>query len=200
MKINKLLPDIYEIEDFVSEDEQFYVINQIESLDQKYWEPLNKEHYEFDFWYGKVLDPMGQGLDNFVYDGIYKRCRGIFDSVLDLTGINVARYTKYDALGEHRDYWKYDEDYHIRYGLVIYWNDDYEGGEIQYRELGLTHKPKARSLLIHGGNILHGTLPVKSDNFRYVSTLFVKGSKDKPAVLSKELFDGIEESDGTIYR
>jgi hypothetical protein len=30
--------------------------------------------------------------------------------------------------------------------------------------------------------------------------MFVKGSKDKPAVLSKELFDGIEESDGTIYR
>lgn len=200
MKINKLLPDIYEIEDFLSIEEQSSVLQQLESLDEKYWNPINKEQYEFDWWYGKVLDPMSSNLNSNIYENIYRKCLGIFESVLEITGINVARYTKDDVLGEHRDYWKYEEDYHIRYGLVIYYNDDYEGGEIEYPELGLIHKPKARSMLIHGGNILHGTLAVKSNNFRYVSTMFVKGSKDNPAILKRELFDGIEESDGTIYR
>lgn len=199
MKINKILPDIYEIEDFISIEEQSAILNQINSLENKYWDPVNKDEYDFNFWYGKVLDPMSSGLDTGIYSKIYKRCLSIFDSLLEITGINIARYTKDDSLGLHRDYWKYEEDYHIRYGLVIYYNDDYEGGEIEYPELNLVHKPKARSMIIHGGNILHGTLPVKSNNFRYVSTMFVKGSKDKPTVLSKELFDGIEESDGTTY-
>lgn len=201
MKINKLLPDIYEIEDFITIEEQDYILNQLNNLEKKYWSALDrKNEYEFDFWYGKVLDPMDHNLNNKMYNGIYYRCMNLFESALQITGINVARYTKNDSLGEHRDYWKYEENYHIRYGLVIYYNDDYDGGEIQYPELNLIHKPKARSMLIHGGNILHGTLPVQSDNFRYVSTMFVKGSKDKPAVLKKELFEGIEESDGTIYR
>lgn len=200
MKINKLLPEIYEIEDFITIEEQSKILNQIDSLDGTLWDPINKDEYEFNFWYGKVLDPMSRLVDNSIYNEIYKRCFNVFERVLEITGINIARYTKDDSLGLHRDYWKYEEDYHIRYGLVIYYNDDYEGGEIQYPELNLVHKPKARSMIIHGGNILHGTLPVKSNNFRYVSTMFVKGSKDKPAILNKELFNGIEESDGTIYR
>lgn len=199
MKINKILPDIYEIEDFITVEEQSKILSQINGLDGTFWDPINKDEYEFNFWYGKVLDPMSRLLDNSIYNKIYKRCFNIFDSVLEITGINIARYTKDDSLGLHRDYWKYEEDYHIRYGLVIYYNDDYEGGEIEYPELNLVHKPKARSMIIHGGNILHGTLPVKSNNFRYVSTMFVKGSKDKPTVLNKELFNGIEESDGTTY-
>jgi hypothetical protein len=199
MKINKILPDIYEIENFITIEEQSKILNQIDSLEGTLWDPINKDEYEFNFWYGKVLDPMSRLLDNSVYNEIYKRCLSIFDSVLEITGINIARYTKDDSLGLHRDYWKYEEDYHIRYGLVIYYNDDYEGGEIEYPELNLVHKPKARSMIIHGGNILHGTLPVKSNNFRYVSTMFVKGSKDKPTILNKELFNGIEESDGTTY-
>lgn len=200
MNINKLLPDIYEVENFITEKEQSLILDQIKLLDESYWYAMDKNAYEFNFWDGKIIDPMAHELNDNLYDGINVKCKKIFDSFLEITGINIARYTKDDFLGTHRDYWKYDEDYHIRYGLVIYYNDDYEGGEIEYPELNLIHKPKARSMLIHGGNILHGTLPVKSNNYRYISTMFVKGSKDKPAVLSKELFDGIEESDGTIYR
>ena len=53
---------------------------------------------------------------------------------------------------------------------------------------------------MHGGNILHKNLPVLDDMPRYFSTTFVRGSKDNPVLLNKELFSEIEEHDGSTYR
>lgn len=61
------------------------------------------------------------------------------------------------------------------HGLVLYINDDYEGGEIYYPNLQLAIKPKAGSLVIHPGNstYLHGVSPVTA-GIRYVTTAFSK--------------------------
>jgi hypothetical protein len=85
------------------------------------------------------------------------------------------------------------------YGICLYYNDEYAGGELEYSELGIIHKPKARSLVLHGGNILHKSLSVLDDLPRYFSTTFVRGSKDSPVLLNKELFSEIEEHDGSTY-
>jgi len=99
----------------------------------------------------------------------------------------------------HKDYWNKEIDYYIRYGIVIYYNDDYLGGEIHYPSLEISHKPKARSLVMHGGNIPHGTKKVTSDDYRYFSTSFVRGTVDKPVILNQELFGDVEQSDGSNY-
>ena len=99
----------------------------------------------------------------------------------------------------HRDYWLRDLDYYVRYGVVIYYNDDYEGGEIEYAELGIVHKPKARSLILHGGNILHGPKKVIGDKARYFSTAFVRASVETPVVLNPEIFGEVELHDGSNY-
>jgi hypothetical protein len=67
------------------------------------------------------------------------------------------------------------------HGLVLYLNDDYEGGELYYPNLEITIKPEAGSLVIHPGNedYLHGVSPVTS-GLRYVTTAF---SKDPLIVL-----------------
>jgi hypothetical protein len=52
---------------------------------------------------------------------------------------------------------------------------------------------------MHGGNITHESLPVTSDDLRYFSTAFVRGSKESPVVLNKQLFSEIEEHDGSRY-
>jgi hypothetical protein len=54
------------------------------------------------------------------------------------------------------------------YGLVVYINDDYEGGEIFYTKQGIVYKPKSGDLVVHSAedHCEHGVHPVKT-NIRY---------------------------------
>lgn len=53
-----------------------------------------------------------------------------------------------------------------RYGFVIYFNDNYQGGELHYLEDDVVYKPKAGDLVIHDARKVHGVFKVK-DGFRY---------------------------------
>jgi hypothetical protein len=195
MKINKISPDIYEIEDFVSIDEQKEILDFCKNLEEDQWWIAFSEEYKKEFFYGKQYN----GEKPLVFKTIDQRVNEIFESLLYFGSISLQRYKKGDQIQVHKDYWLHDLDYHIRYGICIYFNNDYEGGELYYPELGITHKPKARSLVMHGGNITHENLPVTSDDLRYFSTAFVRGSEESPVILNKELFGAIEEHDGSRY-
>ena len=129
-----------------------------------------------------------------MFSNIYKRVCSLFTGNLEITGINLQRYMLNDALGEHRD----DHEGHrlngeqVFYGVVIYYNDDYKGGELKYPDLKITHKPIAGSLLLHAGEILHGTLPVQDNVTRYISTMFVKHKLNEVVSLSKDVFGEID--------
>ena len=53
MKVNLLSPDIYEIEDFVSIQEQEEVLNYCKTLDEAEWWKSYDEEYEKGFFFGK---------------------------------------------------------------------------------------------------------------------------------------------------
>jgi hypothetical protein len=61
------------------------------------------------------------------------------------------------------------------HGMVLYLNDDYEGGQIYYPNLEIAIKPEAGSLVMHPGTeeYLHGVATVTS-GIRYVGTAFSK--------------------------
>lgn len=195
MKVNKLSPDIYEIEEFVSLEEQAEVLRYCANLDESEWWKADYPGHEDTFFFGKQkLGELPQ-----IFKDITTNVQNIFDDVFYFDPISLQRHPGGNFMQAHRDYWKKDEDYYIRFGIVIYYNDDYIGGEIEYPDLGIVHKPKARSLILHGGNILHGTTEVTSDGYRYFSTSFVRGTLDQPVVLNQKLFGDIEESDGSVY-
>jgi len=196
MKVNKISPDIYEVEDFVSIDEQKEILDFCKNLEEDQWWISLSEEYKKEFFYGKQYN----GDKPLVFRKIERRMNSLFTSMLNPESVALQRYKKGEQIQVHKDYWLYDLDYHIRYGICIYFNDDYEGGELFYKDLGITHKPKARSLVMHGGNITHESLAVTSDDLRYFSTAFVKGSKENPVVLNAELFSEIEEHDGSEYK
>lgn len=50
----------------------------------------------------------------------------------------------------------------IFWGLVIYPNDDYEGGEIVYPQYNFKYKPEAGSMIMHEGYTRHGVKKVVS--------------------------------------
>lgn len=198
MKPYRLAPDVYVLEDFVTEDQYSRVLDYISSLTESSWY-IDTNLDQSNFFYGKqhpkklppVFEEIMQNLNNVVYSN-YE------DQYQHETFLVLQRHRGGHSMPEHRDNFKYSET-PIRYGICIYYNDDYEGGAINYPELNIFHKPKARSLIIHGGNVLHGTTRVLGDNYRYFSTCFIKGTSEYPAYLNPELFRDIEESDGSFY-
>jgi hypothetical protein len=191
-KIAKLSDQVYEIQNFITKDELDQVMQFVKSKDNLDWS--NKD-IQYDFWSDKVLYSSLIN-ENPLFNNIYKRVCSLFSGNLEVTGINLQRYMMNDALGEHTD----DHDGHrlngdqVFYGVVIYYNDEYKGGELRYPDIGITHKPIAGSLLLHGGKILHGTLPVQDDTVRYISTMFVKHKLNEVVSLNRDVFgedDGI---------
>ena len=188
-KIAKLSDQVYEIQNFITKDELDQVMQFAESKDNLDW---SEEGIQYDFWTDKVLNSSLVNKES-IFSDIYKRVCNLFNGNLEVTGINLQRYMLNDALGEHTD----DHEGHrlneeqVFYGVVIYYNDDYKGGELRYPDLGITHKPIAGSLLLHAGEILHGTLPVQDNITRYISTMFAKHKLNEVVSLNKDVFGEI---------
>jgi hypothetical protein len=114
----------------------------------------------------------------------YRDClelQDIWQSIYDRSLQPVKHYANHFRLGELR-YWeamnfvKYGPGQHFQehhdhgysyncvVSLVGYPNDDYEGGEINFRLQGLTIKPTAGDLFIFPSNYMypHRAMPVKS--------------------------------------
>lgn len=189
MKINKLYDDVYEINDFLDKETLDSVYKIIDDVKDKedLWNDANlsNKHSLTDFWYGKNLifeEPT-------IFDKVNDNMKSLLESYSYYPSkIHLSRYKQNDFIREHRDQWIPDLPYYIGYGFCLYYNDDYEGGELEYPELEIVVKPKANSLYIHGGHILHKSLPVLSNDIRYFSTVFIHGTTELPTKLKEELF------------
>lgn len=187
MKINKLHEDVYEINDFLTKEELDEVYSIINNLKEEDWfsEETAKDKDFYDFWNGKNIE----FKEKTVFDTISEKMKGLFESYFYYpSNLLLQRYKISDFIKPHTDQWNPELPYYIGYGLCLYYNDDYEGGELEYPEIGLVVKPAANSLYIHGGNVLHGSTPVKNDKIRYFSTAFVRGTEDQPTRLDRNLF------------
>jgi len=187
MEINKLHEDVYEINNFLSEEEFQEVLNVINGLSEKDWfsEDTTQDKDFANFWYGKNLEFK---TDN-IFKEINKKMESLFESYHYYpSNLLLQRYKIGDFIQPHTDQWNPDLPYYIGYGFCLYYNDDYEGGELEYPELGITVKPKANSLYIHGGHIMHGSKPVLDDKIRYFSTVFIRGTDEEPTKLKGDLF------------
>ena len=79
------------------------------------------------------------------------------------------------SLNPHWDnaYGTLAKDSQMIYGVIFYINDDYTGGEIAYTGKDIVFKPKANTILVHGGEkeFIHGIKKVKSGE-RYTLSSF----------------------------
>lgn len=183
MIANKIAEDVYEICDFITSEEQLEILNLINSFNEEEWFKPN-EHYIGEFWIGKSIF-----IENELIKNINKKIKDLFISSEYIVPIgSINRHRVGENMSPHLDDWIENADSYVRYGIVIYYNDNYEGGEIEYPEILINIKPKQRSLIMHGGKVLHGTLPVLNNSTRYFSTSFIKGSKQNPVVLNKDIF------------
>jgi hypothetical protein len=187
MKITKLHDDVYEIENFLSNEEldQVYKIIGNTTEDEWFDQEVKEKLSIPDFWFGKQL----HFKDKNVFHDINNKMKNLFESYSYYPDkLMLSRYLKGDFIKHHADQWIPDLPYYIGYGFCLYYNDDYEGGELDYPEINITVKPKANALYIHGGHVVHGSLPVLNDQKRYFSTVFIHGTEEKPTRLRGDLF------------
>ena len=96
------------------------------------------------------------------------------DDSLELSGLaTIQRMQPEVELKSHTDQ---HTDPSIRYAAIVYINDDYNDGELFFKNLGLKLRPKPKCLLIFPGNekYEHGVEFVSEGPIRYVLVGFIK--------------------------
>lgn len=197
MKKIYLHPDIFYVENFLTREEMLYL----------YWECISGEwpsQNELDpklrsNWTNKIRilkDEKGIKTITDIRDRIYSLLPEGSDNLLITNSKNLKRYRVGDedkggewAMNPHHDGvqnpWKY--------GVIIYLNDNYEGGELVYTNLGIEIKPKAGSIVMHASNddCTHAVRKMISGT-RYMMTFFAGDPNNEIMKRGMELIDLIE--------
>jgi alkylated DNA repair dioxygenase AlkB len=137
-----------------------------------------------DFVSAKVLDPIWLPLNQAIEH--YASVAGVSVPKYVTKNIDIRVYATGQELGPHTDTNHGGPFTH--HSLVIYLNDDHEGGEIHFPNLDLTIKPKAGTIVAFPATTLHESLPVTSGNkwhspcFWYGDISLVTSGKEWPSL------------------
>lgn len=152
------------IHNFLSDEECNVLIQ--EAITSQKWKPQNENTGIF------IL----KSENHKILIDINKRVSGLFDKELHTQIIRMIHKTNSDSFWEeHSDNAGGEE---IKYGVVLYLNEDFEGGELVYPELDLEIKPKKGMLVYHLGSEKHRVSKVISGD-RYTLTSFIRENKPR---------------------
>lgn len=135
-----------------------------------------------DFVASKVLNPMWLPLQTAVHH--YAATVGAPVPKYITKNIDIRVYATGEELGLHTD--TNHGGPFTNHSLVIYLNDDHEGGEISFPEQGLVIKPQAGTIVAFPATTLHESLPVTKGNkwhspcFWYEEVSLVTSGKEPP--------------------
>lgn len=108
-----------------------------------------------------------------MHKSVYDIVKSCVDDYAAYWGISVVYYeafnfVKYEGEGKHfRIHADHGPAYNTTVSIVVYLNDDYEGGELYFPRLdNLTYKPKKGDIAIFPSNYIyeHASLPMKNGN------------------------------------
>ena len=196
LEFEQVTDELIWVKNYITQDELDEVKQFIGQTTQKDWET----HYMSSIASFCMLKFGRSDVDNLVAEGKFEITRGWADKTIsiqktkvhqtvhvrlssllhkcdqsmELTGLStVQRLPSGTDLKSHVDQ---DTDPSIRYATVIYLNDDYNSGEIFFKNLGVSLRPNPRDLLFFPGNSKyeHGVKPVSDGPTRYVIVGFVK--------------------------
>lgn len=136
--------------------------------------PIKKARDCVDFKYkAENLGPRDEFNGSLIdlHNEIYEKLKFCIDDYARYWGIGIVYYeafnfVKYQGEGKHFTiHADHGPAYNCTVSAVIYINDDYEGGEIQFPRLdNYTHKPKVGDIAVFPSNYIyeHASLPIKS--------------------------------------
>ena len=174
---------IYEIKNFIDKDTIDFLLSKINVKDNEGWHTESLGNNVF-FSYDEDFVSCVNKINNSIVE--------CFKNIYDSTGIqNIRRLKSGEFMNAHfdsgmppkntnpreDDFTEYGAGNYIVFGIVLYLNDEFKGGETFYRDIDLKIKPTVGSLIIHKSNILHEVLEIK-DGERYSISSFIKGNED----------------------
>lgn len=187
-------PEVFLIEDFLSDKEIKMVTDVISAASEEDWtthylqgvKDLAERKYgrtDIDnlleeglieittHWVDKNLGLPGE-ISELITARIQKILRFRDDIVFEGIG-TIQRQYEGEPLVEHVDN---HSDPGIEYAVIMYINDDYADGQLFFGRLGIEIVPKAKSLIIFpsGEDYLHGVKPPGAGPMRYVLPSFVR--------------------------
>lgn len=180
MPLKELVKDrLWEYENFLSSEEVDLLLDLASNASEEDWYSANLNPHD-GHYRGKSLSFTQGSLVSKKILEIDKRIASLFSEFTNIVQIgSIVRNT--DTLmpvGLHRD--NEDENMvdnrnaYCKYGILMYLNNDFDGGEICYPEYNIAYKPKRGVLIIHHAGNMHGVNPV-SGGTRYSMTSFVWG-------------------------
>lgn len=155
-----LCPGVWVWEDFLSQDELVPIMEELNAQDwsgnhhifglksfnkykQRIYDSLNMPDAEMPDLDSCIRREIGEGMEPHV----------------DIQ--NHANPLYYNIVDENSDVEKTKTKF-ARFGVIIYFNDDYTGGEIDYLEHNFSYKPKAGSIVFHYATNVHAVVRVRS--------------------------------------
>lgn len=174
--LNCIKDDIYEIQNFLPENLLMKIKNRIKYAVEEDWTGFKKAPVDSmsktytDQWDKAMLKINSEDISNelcYLVNNLFNGSH-IFKNFEYIRRIRDSK-----TLLPHFDS---QLDITVEAGLVIYINDEYDGGEIYYTNKDIVHKPKANSIVIHPANkeYTHGVNSVKNGD-RYFLTHFADG-------------------------
>lgn len=164
MNIIEHAEGVYEIEEFLSYSNQEILLSLSGDEGWKQSHPGN-------------IVKLIAGDGKMAVKDILKDIERFFSDFTKIKSIgNLRRLKDGQFMHLHKDGGSYHNPEPIVFGVAIYLNDDFTGGELVYPELNLTVKPRPRNMVIHKAQYLHKVLPVTSGS-RYSIATFVLGNE-----------------------
>lgn len=193
----EIAPDVWVWNNFLSQEELAEIMADLESQD---WNVEN-EHVRgltsFAQYQQRILDSLNtpyasiRGLDN-----AQRRDVGAgMEPHVDIQNyLNVAYYNEVEESAE-------TVPLHIaRYGMIIYFNDNYDGGEICYVEDDFCYKPKAGDLVLHYAGKVHAVKKVRK-GYRYTHSSYIADRFYVPEDIANSIDypDKVDMSDPRLF-
>jgi predicted 2-oxoglutarate/Fe(II)-dependent dioxygenase YbiX len=165
MKLIEHAEGVYEIEKFLDEEQVAVLLSEAQ-IDAGWSTPHA----------GNTRKNMSDEL-YFSMGAVYKNIETLFINLESIIySPDLRRLRNSEFMWPHEDGGNPDDPRKIIFGIAIYLNDDFTGGELIYPTLGLSVTPKAGSMVIHNADLKHQVFPVLEGE-RYSITTFVFGDE-----------------------
>jgi hypothetical protein len=182
MHIEKIDKNIAIFKDFITLEESTLLLNLAKNSTESEWSNYNyTQKPESDEWDDRILildkcsgfNQELRDLVNNIFDRIKTEVYALLQKDYDYVGFaTIYRSVIGQEMKTHNDSGLGPS---FKYGVVLYLNDDYDGGEIYYPNMGIEIKPEARSMVIHPAHeaYRHGVKKVLAGT-RYSMTSFLR--------------------------
>lgn len=161
--------EIFVVEDFMSKEELEMIVKYLRIFFRDDANTLSEEDYLF--LKSSVSKKMSE-----LYARVIDTFNEHHDVPEELEFTTLSNFVRIDDIGlpAHHDNNRPGAEQKVHYGCVLYFTDDFDGGELNYTELGISHKPVAGQMILHPGaeKYIHSVSDV-SNGIRLTSTMFI---------------------------